>query len=646
MVQSLGISIGNANSYVAACQGGGIEILLNEFSNRSTPSMVAFTDRARSIGTEASSNFFMNIKNTVYDLMVLLGKPFKEVNQDDYPFKIEEAPDGRVLVVVRHLGEERKFTITQVLAMLMTKLRGIAGDSLDCVLSCPQFYNDSQKTALMQATLIAGMNPLQVITDMSAVILNYAYYRTTKEDTHKFIAFINFGQSNLQSVVAWLTPKEDVVRILASESAPIGGRDFDKCLAEHFIKTHNLNLNQKSRLKLISACEKLKRNLSANANEIPLNVESLISEDKDFSARIERATFEEFSQPLLKQAEDCFKRTFDNAKANFEKFMADTVEAAKATEVARAAEAQKTAELSKKADELKAIRLVAEAKAAEEIKIAAEKKANEAPEEPQTNGDAHMDDGEEKKEQDNSTDSNTTKAADSKDSPMEVESEELTKAKAEEATAVQAVKASRSAEKSMASQISKMNRLSQLKFELNGIEMVGGSTRIPAIKQMIQNIFDISPSTTLNTDEAVARGCVLHCATLHPGMKVKREVKILNSEPFSKPSGLTCDKDFRRVELELITHDRKYMSRTEARNNLEEYIYTQRSKLKEGDQLLGLLSAELDWLFTDDGDDAPEEVYNTKLAELKQASEARLTADQKQAEGDSKQPDATSDVKN
>lgn len=641
MVQSLGISVGNANSYVAAGQGGGIEILLNEFSNRSTPSMVAFTDRARSIGTEASSNFFMNMKNTVYDLMLLLGKPFKEVDPDAYPFKIEEAPDGKVLVLVRHLGEERKFTVTQLLAMLLTKLRGIAGDSLDCVMSCPQFYTADQKTALIQAALIAGLNPLQVITDMSAVILNYAYYRTTKEDTHRFIAFINFGQSNLQSVVAWLTPKEDVVRILAAESAPIGGRDFDKCLADYFIRTHNLNLNQKSRLKLVSACEKLKRLLSANANEIPLNVESLVSEDKDFSARIERATFEEISQPILKQAEDCFKRTFDNAKANFEKFMADTVEAAKATEVARAAEAQKTAALSKKADDLKAIRLVAETKAAEEAKTNADKKAAGNPTESQTNGDVTMAENGEQKEQEVASDNNNVKTAESKEAPMEVESEELAAARAEEAKAVQAVKSSRSSEKSMASQVSRLNRLSQLKFELQGIEMVGGSTRIPSIKQMIQSIFSITPSTTLNTDEAVARGCVLHCATLHPGMKVKREVKILNAEPFSKPNGLTCDKDSRRVELELITADRKYMSRTEARNNLEEYIYMERSKLREGEQgFLELLSNELDWLFTDEGEEAQEEVYNTKLAELKRASEARLAADRMTAECEAKQSES------
>lgn len=574
MVQSLGISVGNANSYVAAGQGGGIEILLNEFSNRSTPSMVAFTEQTRSIGVEASSNLFMNLKNTVYDLMVLLGKPFKEVKADQYPFKIEEGPDGGVLVVVRHLNEERKFNMTQILAMLFTKLRYIAKESIDCVLSCPQYYSDHQKSALIQAAMIAGLNPLQVISDMTAVVLNYAYYRTTKDDPDKFIAFINFGQSNLQCVVAWLTPKEDIIRILAAESERIGGSDFDRLLADYFIETHGLSLTQKSYLKLVSACEKLKRNLSANSNEIPLNVESLISEDKDFSSRIERATFEQLADKLFQQAESCFRRTLESAQQNFDKIIValrEEAEAAKVAEAAKAAEA--AAKAAAKAAE-------AAAKAAEEAK------AGDATE----TGDTDMSDDSPK-----STDS--TKPADAAQ-PNNVAKPATDKAE-----------------------------VPQIKFELHATEVVGGSSRIPAVRRVIQDVFKMTPSTTLNTDEAVARGCVLHCATLHPGTKVRRNIKVFGADLYS--TRMNCDKNLRRVELELITHDRKHISRTEARNNLEEYIYSERSVLQDGDTFKTNLSDALDWLFSDEGEDASEEEYNTKLAELRSLKDAKLTAERK-----------------
>lgn len=616
MVQSLGISLGNANSYVAAGQGGGIEILLNEYSNRSTPTMVAFTDHSRSIGVDASSNLFMNLKNTIYDLMVLVGKSYKEVaalnSNPPYFFTFEEGSDGQALVVVRHLGQERKFTITQVLAMLFTKLRGVASGSTDCVISCPQFFNDQQKAAVVNAALIAGLNPLQIISDMSAVVLNYAYYRTTKDDTHKFIAFINFGQSNLQTVIAWLTPKEDLVRILAAESESFGGRDFDKLLADYFVREHKLQLTPKSYLKLVFACEKLKKNLSATTNEIPIHVESLISEDKDFTARIDRATFESLSQSILEKVESCFQRTLESAQSNFEKVIAGIAESSKAAEVARAAEAAKAVEAAKKAESAKAKRAAEEAKAAEAITASAGQQAKESEDTKETtietNGEKPVENGEETK---------------GKEVPMETEPEELAKAKLEEAKAVQAAKSARAAEKSMASQANKLTKLAELKFDLKTVELVGGSTRVPAIKQLAQKVFNLPPSTTLNTDEAVARGCVLHCATLHPGMKVKREVQILNSASFFKPSSLTRDKELHRIESDLVESDKRYKSRTEARNNLEEYIYSERSKLQEGDLLLTGLTETLDWLFSDEGEDAPEEEYITRLGELKKAREAK-----------------------
>jgi hypothetical protein len=602
MVQSLGISVGNANSYVAAGQGGGIEILLNEFSNRSTPSMVAFTEYTRSIGVEANSNFFMNLKNTVYDLMVLLGKPYKDVKTDQYPFMIEEAPDGGILVVVRHLGEERKFNMTQVLAMLFTKLRGIAKDSVDCVLSCPQFYSDHQKSALIQAALIAGLNPLQVITDMSAVVLNYAYYRTTKNDAHKIIAFVNFGQSNLQCVVAWLTPKEDVVRILASESEPIGGVDFDRVLADYFVRAHNLSLNQKSYLKLVSACEKLKRNLSANSNEIPISVESLISEDKDFNARIERATFEELSSGLFQKVENCFRRTLEQARVNFDKTIAAMREEARAAREARAAKAAKAA------------------KAAEAAKAAKESSKEDEAARAQA-ASANAADGD--KTADTPMETDATDSSGAPEGAGRTESPEGADVKVEN----ESPKRNGGSDANGSVNASPEPSEPDVVFELHAVEMVGGSTRIPAVKRIIQNVFNMAPSTTLNTDEAVARGCVLHCATLHPGTKVKRNIRVLGAESYSNRTN--CDKNHRRVELELITHDRKHLSRTEARNNLEEYIYSERSALPDGDEYKNGLSNALDWLFSDEGEEATEEAYNSKLAELRLLKEAKLASERK-----------------
>ncbi|GIY38472.1 heat shock 70 kDa protein 4L [Caerostris extrusa] len=66
----------------------------------------------------------------------------------------------------------------------------------------------------------------------------------------------------------------------------------------------------------------------------------------------------------------------------------------------------------------------------------------------------------------------------------------------------------------------------------NIVELVGGTTRIPAIKNIIKRIFGFEPSTTLNLDEAVARGCALQAAMLSPAVKV-RDFLITDVQPYT-----------------------------------------------------------------------------------------------------------------
>jgi hypothetical protein len=358
-------------------------------------------------------------------------------------------------------------------------------------------------------------------------------------------------------------------------------------------------------LKLVSACEKLKRNLSANSNEIPLNVESLISEDKDFSARIERATFEELSGDLFKKAEDCFRRTLERAKENFDKILITIREEAKAARAAKAAKKAKAAEAAKAAKAAK------EAEAAAAAAAAATTEGDKAPDTPMDADSASVSGESQEPPKQNDAESKPEDKSDEKaDVKMETESTQENGAPSE----ANGTEAAMEAEPEI-----------NIAFELQAVEMVGGSTRVPAIKRIIQEVFNMTPSTTLNTDEAVARGCVLHCATLHPGTKVKRYVKVLGVEPFATRTN--CDKNLRRVELELIQHDRKHISRTEARNNLEEYIYSERSSLEDGDSFKSKLSEALDWLFSDEGEDASEDEYSTKLAELRSLKDAKLAAE-------------------
>lgn len=67
--------------------------------------------------------------------------------------------------------------------------------------------------------------------------------------------------------------------------------------------------------------------------------------------------------------------------------------------------------------------------------------------------------------------------------------------------------------------------------EIDFIELVGGSSRVPAIKSIIESVMKKPASTTLNLDEAVARGCSIQCAMLSHTVRV-RDIEVMDAAPY------------------------------------------------------------------------------------------------------------------
>lgn len=388
-----GIGIGTENCYVAVARQGGIEILLNEYSQRSTPAYIGFGGNQREIGVTAKQKQMMNLKNTCFSPTLIIGKKFSQLNLQEIPYKVESGPNDEILVRVQHNGEELLLSPVQLLAMLFTKLRQISGNSVDCVINCPSFFDFVQRKAVFDAAQIAGLNPLRVVSDMTAVALYYGFYRTFPSDI-SVVGFVDCGHNSSQAAIVLFNHKENLLKILDTEYQPgIGGKQFDIILANYFIEKYGLKLDERARYRLIAECEKLKKNLSANPNELPINIECL-HDDRDFTGKIDRATFEEISQQLFEGIATMLKTTLMRAAEKFK------------------------------------------------------------------------------------------------------------------------------------------NEFKDKEFRLDSIEIVGGTSRIPAIKRLIKDIYGMEPSTTLNADEAVARGCALQCAILSPTFKVAKELNTMDSVPF------------------------------------------------------------------------------------------------------------------
>ncbi len=202
-----GIDVGDQKSCIAVARKRGIDVLMNKESKRETPSVVAFGQKARSLGTDAAGSLSISPKNTIFGVKRLLGKKFSnpDVQRDikQLPYKVTEGPDGGILIHVNYLGEQQAFTPEQILAGIIKDMKDIAevdgSPVTDCVLSVPTYFVESERYAMLNAARIAGVNCLRLLNDTTATALAYGIYKTDLPETDPVnVAFVDVGHNAFQ----------------------------------------------------------------------------------------------------------------------------------------------------------------------------------------------------------------------------------------------------------------------------------------------------------------------------------------------------------------------------------------------------------------------------------------------------------------
>uniref|UniRef100_A0A8C5FIA8 Heat shock protein 4b n=1 Tax=Gadus morhua TaxID=8049 RepID=A0A8C5FIA8_GADMO len=387
----VGFDVGYLNCFVAVARAGGIETVANEYSDRCTPACVSFGPRNRAIGAAAKSQVVSNCKNTVQGFKRFHGRaftdPFVNRQKQSLVYDLAQMPTGTTGIKVMYMEEEKVFSIEQVTAMLLTKLKETAESALkkpvaDCVVSVPCYYTDAERRSVVDAAQIAGLNCLRLMNETTAVALAYGIYKQdlpAPEEKARIVVFVDVGHSGYQTSVCAFNKGK--LKVLATACDPeLGGKDFDEELVKHFCeefaKKYKLDVRSKPRalVRLYQECEKLKRLMSANSSDLPLNIECFMN-DIDVSGKMNRGSFEAMCADVLTRVEAPLHALLENAKLK--------------------------------------------------------------------------------------------------------------------------------------------------KEDIYAVEMVGGASRIPSVKERISKFFGKELSTTLNADEAVARGCALQCAILSPAFKVR-----------------------------------------------------------------------------------------------------------------------------
>ncbi|KAM0754768.1 Cro r II [Meredithblackwellia eburnea MCA 4105] len=331
----IGIDLGTTYSCVGVQRNGRVEILTNDQGNRITPSYVGFAASSgeRLVGDAAKNQAPSNPTNTVFDAKRLIGRRFddKDLQKDlkHYPFTVKPNAGGQPVVEVSVGDSRRTFTPEEISAMVLGKMKETAETYLgkkvtSAVVTVPAYFNDAQRQATKDAGTIAGLNVLRVVNEPTAAAIAYGLDKTGGE---RNIIVYDLGGGTFD--VSLLSIDDGVFEVLATAGdTHLGGEDFDNRVIDHFVKLwkrkhdgQDITKNLRTMGKLKREVEKAKRTLSSQMS-VKLEIESFF-EGEDLSETLTRAKFEELNIDLFRKTMKPVEQVLKDA--NFKKEQVDDI---------------------------------------------------------------------------------------------------------------------------------------------------------------------------------------------------------------------------------------------------------------------------------------------------------------------------------
>ena len=322
MSKIIGIDLGTTNSAVAVIEGGSPKILENSEGARTTPSVVAVNKNGeRFVGMTAKRQAITNPQNTIYSVKRLIGRryddPEVQRSQKTLPYKIVKSGEGVKVVMA---GKE--YSPQEISAMILQKIKAdvearLGEKVIEAVITCPAYFDDSQRKATKEAGEIAGFTVKRVLNEPTAAALAYGFQKKKDEK----IAVYDLGGGTYD--ISILEVSSDTVEVKATNGdTHLGGDDFDQRVIDwiiaEFKKDQGIDLSKDtlSLQRIKEAAEKAKIELST-AMETEINqpfVTSDASGPKHLLLKLSRAKYEDLVGDLIEKTKEPMKKALSDAK--------------------------------------------------------------------------------------------------------------------------------------------------------------------------------------------------------------------------------------------------------------------------------------------------------------------------------------------
>ena len=307
MSKIIGIDLGTTNSCVSIMEGGKPVVITNSEGNRTTPSIVAFTNKGEVlVGQPAKNQMVTNPENTIFSIKRFMGNTYSEVTEERsrMPYTVLEE-DGKVKIKTL----EGNFTPQEISARILQKMKQTAEEYLgetvtDAIITVPAYFNDSQRQSTKDAGRIAGLNVLRIINEPTAASLAYGIEKKKDEK----IAVYDLGGGTFDISILELADGLFEVKSTNGDTH-LGGDDFDHAvidwLISEFKKEQGIDLNNDKMAlqRLKEAAEKAKKELSSSL-QTDINLPYLTADasgPKHLNVSLTRSKFEELIRDLVEK---------------------------------------------------------------------------------------------------------------------------------------------------------------------------------------------------------------------------------------------------------------------------------------------------------------------------------------------------------